>query len=513
MITSIFAVLFGSSVGQIVWATREFDFSGLNLGVWWHHPLRLVLPHVPGGHALQAWVGQVTRDGPEVGTGAAAGLSLFVVAAVGVAQAKNRWRYAPLLILFGMLALSRPGFDLVRWMPWFAFTRVLSRSTVIYSVVFSLLALSIDLRSWRRRLRVGAVAGVGLLGAVEFGTVAHFKLVEDRQTAFPQAFYDHLAKIAALPGEAVLDFPSCILGGNGDVAKLCPFVRLHGVHAPQRFHHKDVIGAYLGRQHPRQAAPFVAQGWPRLYEADDPDGVKADKLRRCLHDAEWAFFSDFYFMNDFAGIQLAVDRLPPGCAAEFYRRFGPSMGGVDLPWAGRLEFIPPDPATRDRIDKGAVRQLRLIRDLVGGYELVAAQIPRAIDAEGLALYEILSPLQRVWLPQSERRQWRWALLPATTIGFELHRPKALTVRMRFRPETQGQVVTVTLDGQVVAVWDQLGAKVTVERQAVFSPAPGPHVLRFEYRNGNRGAAAWAPQEPRPLAVLVESLVVRSEPTD
>src|SRR5207253_356900 len=72
------------------------------------------------------------------------------------------------------------------------------------------------------------------------------------------------------------------------------------------------------------------------------------------------FFTDFYEKNDFAGIQLAVDRLPPGCPQKFYERFGQPMGEVTIPRAGRLAFIPRDPASRSRVDKAAARNARLI---------------------------------------------------------------------------------------------------------------------------------------------------------
>jgi hypothetical protein len=149
---------------------------------------------------------------------------------------------------------------------------------------------------------------------------------------------------------------------------VCPFYQGNGVHALQRFHHKEVIGAYLGREHPSQPEPFVAQGWPRLFDPDHPDIGQAQRQQRCPSDDEWSFFTDFYLLNDFAGIQLAPDRFPPGCGEEFYRRFGAPVGEVTIRGARRSDAAarrrvegPPQVAggaRRDHVDlRRALRQL------------------------------------------------------------------------------------------------------------------------------------------------------------
>ncbi len=509
----LFALLYGSIVAQIVLATRQFDFRGVELGVWWSHPIRLFIPYTPWVHpSQQPRFLRVFQDQAEVGIGSGgAGLFVLALGAAGIWFARGRrLRFVPLLVVFFAFVVSRPGFDLVRWMPWFAFTRVFSRATVVYStllgifaigVPFEKLASELPTKSLRFRIPAAALGAFGLLELFTFGSIK----MSHPAYAFDATFMDHMKKIEALPGEAVLDFPFCILGGNGDKAYLCPYMeKLKSVYALQRFHHKKVIGQYLGRVHPSQTQPFVDQGWPRMWDPDDPDPIEADHQDRCLTEAEWTFFTEFYEKNDFAGIQLAVDRLPPGCPEQFYARFGKPMGTVEIPKAGHLAFIPRDPATRGLVDKEAGKRAHLVVALTDAEELVKRKPARFVKVSGMSDYEWLGP------KEADTARWKWALLPATELAFDTVGERELVLETRFRVPVKGQAIALELDGAPVDTWKDLPTEETLTRTLRAHVAPGHHVLRMRYAVGNAGANAFAPNDPRQMSVMFESLSLRAD---
>lgn len=509
----VFSLLYGAIVLQIVVAAKQFDFKGVELGAWWSHPIRLFIPYTPWMHpSQQPKFLHVATDQAEVGIGSGgAGLLLLFLGMAGVALSREkRLRFAPLVVVFLAFVVSRPTFDLVRWMPWFAFTRVFSRATVVYSTVLAVFALGVPFEDLFRRLRdaswrwKASAAALGAFGLLELGTFASIKMSHPAY-AFDAAFTDHMRKIEALPGEAVLDFPFCILGGNGDRAYLCPFMeKLKGVYALQRFHHKKVIGQYLGRVHPSQTQPFVDQGWPRMWDPDDPDPIEADHQERCLTEAEWTFFTEFYETNDFAGIQLAEDRLPEGCPEEFYARFGKPMGRVSIPKAGRLSFIPRALETRSRIDKEAGKRARLFVALAGAEEIVKRKSARFVQVAGISDYEWLGPRQ------ADTSRWKWALLPATELVFDTVEERELVLDARFRVPVDGQAVTFTLDGAPLAVWSDLPRDELLSRSLRAPVGPGHHELRAAYAKGNAPPNVFAPSDPRQMAVMFESLRLRAD---
>jgi hypothetical protein len=503
----VFGVLYGTLVAQIVRAAKQFDFKGVPDAVWWSQPVRLFIPYFPWIHgSMQPRFLQIWGDQAEKGVGSGgAGLFLLGLGVLGFVQARgHRLRYAPMLTTFVMYIVSRPGFDLVRWMPWFAFTRVFSRATIVYSVVLGLLALDVSVERISRRWRPWIVGALGIVGALELYTIGLIKMSHPA-FAFDDAFNAHMKAIEKLPGEAVLDFPFCLIGGNGDQAYLCPYpTRLKSVYALQRFHHKKVIGQYLGRIHPSQVKPFVDEGWPKMWDPDVPETGEADHQERCLTNAEWTFFTAFYLKNDFAGIQLARDALPPGCDEEFYARFGRPMGEVSIPNAGRLAFIPRDPSTFAQVDKEAAKKVRLQVGLVDPVEVIRTKQSPALDVTGFSGLEHLGP------PNHPTSLWRWALAPFSEVAFEMEQPRTFQVDAKLSTPLDGQRVTLLIDGQKFATWDDVRSDGPVARSASIHLEPGKHVLRFEYAGSNTGPHAFAPGDPRPMTVSFSSLVLRAD---
>lgn len=389
----LFALLMLSSTLAVAWLYGAITFGivrdSLSVGkfpgqaaAWWASPLRLLIPYTPWLHpSMQPLFNHVLGDLAEDGIGCGSpGLFLLFLAGLGIYQTKAWQRRSPYFFLFAsfcLYVLSGAHLPLLKLLPWFAFCRVYSRSTLVYSTLLALFALEVSFSvvrtSIRRSLLLLGILGIGVL---ELVTVAQIKR-ELPAYSFSAQQKDYLATIKKLPGEALLDFPFCLTGGNGDIAGLCPlWQRLKGVYALQRFHEKKVIGQYLGRLHPNQTAPFVRQGWDTL---NDPDTLRmtiAQRQRRCLTSDEWFFFEQFYLYNDFAGIQLAIDRLPPGCPEQFYKRYGAPIASMELAGAGRLVLIPKPLSQHALVNKEMGKQVTLTRTEAALFKrkLVAADL-------------------------------------------------------------------------------------------------------------------------------------------
>jgi hypothetical protein len=506
VVTCLVSLLYAPIVIQLVRASRHFNFDGVVLGAWWSNPVRLFIPYTPWLHpSQQPRFLRIGEDQAEVGIGSGgAGLALLGIAVLGIVGAKRRGVFVPGLVAMTIYIVSRPTFDLLRWMPWFAFTRVFSRATVVYSTYLALLGLGLDWSRIALRVRVVGLTLFFIVLGVELVTFRQIKMTFAAFT-FDRSFHDHMHKIEELPGEAVLDFPFCILGGNGDAANLCPYMeRLKSVYALQRFHHKKVIGQYLGRVHPSQTKPFVDAGWPTLWDPDDVNPITASVQTRCLTTEEWTFFTQFYMKNNFSGIQLATDRLPASCVQEFYTRFGQPMGVVEIPKAGHLAFIARPARSFDLLDPVGGRNLRVKIEpiLEHEIELVSARRQRWVQEHGISGYE---SLQRAG---QESLRWRWALAPASSLEFESRDGTRFELGALLMSPIAGQAISIDLDGKQLASWTDLPVNVTVARRVDFIPGAGQHTIKLAFAVSNTSEHAFAPTDPRPLAVRLDSLVLR-----
>lgn len=372
LLTICFAWLYGTITAGIVWDSLSMGRFPGNSGEWWASPLRLLIPYTPWLHpSMQPPFLHVTGDVAETGIGGgSAGLFLFLCCCIGIRQTRAYRLTSPYFPLFGMLILyvaTSTYLPLLRALPWFLFCRVYSRATLVYSTIMALLAVEISLPKGSLFRRLSALLSLSAIAIVELVTIVQIKRAHPTYTFDPsqRAYFDTLKK---LPGEAVLDFPFCLTGGNGDLGGLCPYwQRVKGVYALSRFHEKKVIGQYLGRIHPSQVAPFVRQGWDDLFDPDQYDMTRATRQKRCLTDAEWTFFAAFYLRNDFAAIQLAIDLLPPGCAEQFYAHFGQPIARMTLTNAGTLVLIPKPTEKRALVDKERGKQASLVRTDPGSF--------------------------------------------------------------------------------------------------------------------------------------------------
>ncbi len=318
---------------QIATTALTFDFREVPIAPLWSHPIRLLLPHLPDIDALtvphhyQHWL----HDNYESFGQGSPGLYLTLLAGVGVWQTRSRVAlWLPIVVMLVLCLLYHPVLlPTLRVFPWFSFNRHGGRSSLVYPVLLMLLALSV--RWPKGRPQQVSVVLLGLLLICEWTHLIRLRTYIPTLVASPDLLR-YCAVIKQQPGVAVLDFPFCIIGGDGtgESEGLCPYYEAqNAVFSYRRFYNKKVVGQYFGRLHPDQIAPFLRDGWPRLLA---PGHV--------FTEADWQFLDQFLRKNNFAGINLYPDLLTPAQRAGFQARYGPAIAQTRFPAAGRVVFLP-----------------------------------------------------------------------------------------------------------------------------------------------------------------------------
>lgn len=583
---AIATYLYVPVVLQIYRSAQAFDFSEVYGRDWYSHPLRLLIPYLPGWNPVdqatqwQRWFPSALETDLDGAVG------WFVVgwAALGVWQRRRRWPGMVPLGLLLLLCLAYRPLDVptLQVFPWFSFNRVGGRCTVIYPVVLALLGTGVEPNRWPWR-RAGIVA-LALLASLElwggYGLVRS-RPPSDAVVAMSPDFWDYMATVRSLPGEALLDWPFCAIGGNGVGINegLCPYAGTDpSLHALRRFHGKKVMGGYLGRLHPSQIEAYQHQGWGQLFRPDPPDPGRSRQQQRCFYQDEWDFFQTFFdppatpdpaianlgLRTDFAALQLHLDRLPAGCAEEFFHRWGPAIATTTLPSGGRVALIPrpssptpppakpapapipnpaqpwdappliPPPAPRFAPDLSPTAPPDPLRsplmmtwprdhfdppfDPHDG-DLLANTVIRGVTTQGL---------DRIRTGPSGQPQ-RWGYGPATILEIALppnwNRPLAL--HMGVLPALADQAIALELDGQTLttlplpltdpsppdpALPPDPSSSPTTAILPLGSLSGGPHTLTLRYRDWLRDAYRRdRPWGNRPIAVTFTTLTLTSDP--
>ncbi|UBF27188.1 hypothetical protein K9N68_04270 [Kovacikia minuta CCNUW1] len=392
---------------QIARAAKSFDLTGTNISIFWINPLRLFLPLFPIPDQRQNNFESLFHDSPETLFDGRAGWFLLILGAIGLWQNRHRIViFVPLLITFGLCLLYIPGKIFVAltlrelflltvvvaslWLtrkrtlifvplamiffvaiylnptlfllptlklfPWFTFNRVVGRCTVIYPTILCLLALHLNFNGISLRGKRAIVTVLVVLACVELGTAYSLRSAYQQPEPLSKDFFAYMAHVKQQPGEAVFDWPFCVTSGGG-ADNICPYYLYNsGISSLSRFHEKKVMGHYFGRSHPSQVAPYFQAGWDKLFF---PDDTAPDRQKRCFTQHEWSFFTDFFKFNDFAGINLYLDRLPTSCISEFYTRFGSPTAKTSIPGAGKVTFIPKSSELRHQVNLARGISLKL----------------------------------------------------------------------------------------------------------------------------------------------------------
>jgi hypothetical protein len=272
----------------------------------------------------------------------APGYTLLIAAGYGAWSCHKARRGAlvkPLLITALLVFAFHPRWSkTLQIFPWFAYCRVAGRGTVVLPVLLALMGASAE--SWPRSLK-RVVAGLGVAECL----TALFLVTQFRPTKLEARHRDYFATVAAAKGQGILEWPFCIASANLVITKeLCPYYdRLSTAYAYRRFHGKSTVSIYLSRVHPLQFPEWIDEGWPSMFMPDDPKREHPKRELRCFDAEQWERFDRLYQGNDFAGIQLYTELIPPPCVDEFHTRYGAPSAREALPRVGVTEFLPRRP--------------------------------------------------------------------------------------------------------------------------------------------------------------------------
>ncbi|WP_017317235.1 hypothetical protein [Mastigocladopsis repens] len=493
---------------QILRETKKFDFTETVSAGLWVHPLRLFIPFFPkvnpGLPAFQKLFGDIPEN---IGAGSP-GLFLVILGGVGLWKARKHITiYIPLLIIFILFVFYNPiHLPTINIFPWHAFNR--KPVTSMYAVILCLFALEINFNEFRWHTRKLLLILLVCLACIELYTAYSIKLrynpySADYNFSFDKNFFSYMNYVKQQPGEAVLDWPFCAVGGNGvGSEKLCPYYHLNsGIFSLRRFHKKKVMGQYFGRLHPSQIEPYLQAGWDKLFFPDKPDIFKATRQTRCFRPEEWSFFTDFYKYNDFAGMNLYVNLLPEDCVTDFYKRFGKPVAETLVPAAGRVQFFPKSSDLRNQVNLALGSSLKFEPLLnLSESNLIDSNSPSTLTTKGLSAIET----------NNKDGKWRWALGKETLLSFKLSKSQPLQLNFRFINPIASQSVNLEINGVVLESISNTQGGETIERSLKFQGVSGLNQVIFRYKDWNKHQTTFAPKDDRPMAIQFKKLTISAQ---
>ena len=497
-------------VVQIYTTAIQFDFSEVYGRVWFSSPWRSLIPVLPGLNPFS--LSQYFPGSIEDPWDGVVGWFVLAITAIGLWQSRHHWKvYIPLLLMMVLILAYHPQeFPTLKLFPWSRFNRVGGRVTLLLPMFGALFALGIRSHRWSKPWRGRAIAILLMIGALELTTAYGIKL-GDHLPPIPQQTRDYFATLRDTPGEAILDWPLCAIGGNGigGINGLCPYASTDpAISWLSRFHGKKVMGQYFGRLHPSQIHPYLDMGLHRLMQPNHPDLYRATQESRCFKAREWDFFDRLYRSQNFAGLQLHRDRLPNECYDEFIRRYGEPTAIATLPKMGVLAFIPNTTKALDNTSSSppvlffnpAFDDPELGHP--EGVDLMDMAIARGLDTEGLS---------RVRERQNGR--WRWAMGNTMTLSLTLENSRAMQLRFRGVAETENQGIRLKIHGSDKSLDRSFDAPPhqTIDHTVDFMGGSGTNTIEFQFDEVAVGQSSSPAAGDRPLAFRFTTLELRPDP--
>ena len=349
-------------------------------------PLRIGIPVLPGQAGYNPALAP-RDDFTDAAFDLQPGLFVVMLGLVGALGALSRRSHRlvaiPFVVLLVLFATYDRDSSLLHSLPWFTQARANNRFSVGLPVLFFCLILAASQELWRRRsMRVILAVAISVFAleatsAYSFLTARQFRVYKP-----DDGFYEFHETIARSPGEAVMEWPFCIIGGNGigGVEFGAYYAQLNGTQTFQALHGKKIIGSYYGRIGLEQIEPQIAAGWPHLFCPDNPGFLQATQQARDFTEPEWEFVEQFVRKNDFCGLMLYTDLLPLETVKGFHQRFGAPEATTRCDQAGRMEFIRKPANWRDDVDQLAGRSLVYTPDTPASSQSTAGSEPRPMTA-------------------------------------------------------------------------------------------------------------------------------------
>ncbi|MER0438812.1 hypothetical protein [Emticicia sp. W12TSBA100-4] len=334
-------------VFQIYFEAKSFHLDNANAPHFWSHPLRILLPYFPKINTIYNPYREILKDMPEgMGSGSPGWfcLGLGIIGFFG--NRKQFWMvFLPFLILLVISTFYHPNkIPTLKIFPWGAYNRVPSRFTSLLPVIFSCFFLPTDLKIIP--FKKVFVLLFTTFFVLELSVVYSFRF-ERKPYEFDKNFFEYVENLKKQKGEAVMDFPFCIVGGDGTGLRenLCPiFQKTCNVYALSRFHGKKVIGGYYSHVHESAVKGFVGVGVGSWAKPDNDSYIegwkKATKIINSFDEQQLKHFVKYFQYNEFAGINVCVDLIPSEMYQQIVEAIGQPTNSTYFPGAGKVVFIP-----------------------------------------------------------------------------------------------------------------------------------------------------------------------------
>ncbi|WP_435355154.1 hypothetical protein [Emticicia sp. SJ17W-69] len=346
---------------QIYAEAKTYHLDDGNAPHFWSNPVRMLLPFFPYFNTLLNPFIWPVRDMPEgLGSGSPGWFCLLL----GITGfLKNRTKYwlvfLPFMILLLMSTFYHPNkIPTLKIFPWGAYNRVPSRFTSLIPVIFSCFFLPIHWQSFRKKNIFLLL--ITTFFVLEVSMVYSYRYSQ-KPFEFDKNFFGYLENINQQKGEAVMDFPFCIVGGDGAGLKenLCPiFTKTCNIYAMSRFHHKKVIGGYYSHVPKTAMNGFVQIGVGNWMTPDTTAWEKSTKIINQFSDEQLVHFIKYFQYNDFVGINLYVDLISSEMYEQIQKSFGKATHKTVFPGAGRVVFIPKPPHWYKFVNKEKALKMR-----------------------------------------------------------------------------------------------------------------------------------------------------------
>ncbi|WP_337041042.1 hypothetical protein [Emticicia sp. 17c] len=348
-------------VWQIYKEAQTLHFNNAESPHMWSHPLRMLFPYLPFFNAIENPLIAVLKDMPEgLGSGSPGWFCLLIGSIGYFYNRKKYWLvFLPLSILLVISTFYHPNkVPTLKIFPWGTFNRVPSRFTSILPVIFCCFFLPIEWPKIKSRKIIVAILSILLL--LEVSVVYGYRYSK-APYKIDSNFFNYMSYVEKQEGEAVLDFPFCIVGGDGTGLKenLCPvFEKTCNIYALRRFHHKKVIGGYYSHIHPSAIKGFTNIGIGNILVPDSDDWRKASVIINDFSDQQLAYFIRYFQYNDFAGINLCIDLIPERMYQQIVSKIGEPTQQTVFPGAGRVVFIPKPVAWQKMVNKSKAMSMK-----------------------------------------------------------------------------------------------------------------------------------------------------------
>lgn len=304
--------------------------SGMKEALWESHPLRILLPILPGFNAGMHLHGPLGVTDTVFAWNVGWFFLVLFVIAICWRPRENFLKWLPFVVLFALI-LAFPKFPILRLFPAFKCVRIAERFSPVIIVLVLIPLFFVcarpTLESLKRFVRTKSflwplIPLFFVETVVAYGTINY--VIKDvlgyGLVKVPQDYRVAVDLVSKLPGEAIFFFPFTAHGGGGDGG-----FEIAGFHRKTCFQMqfaakcgKKMNGAYVGRMFVKlYLSDFLNMKWPI-------DG------QRPFSECQWMMLEKFFKSSNFSCFILETTHVSEALRDDVRRRFGGELTSFNV---------------------------------------------------------------------------------------------------------------------------------------------------------------------------------------